>query len=68
MTTRPLPPSVRLTCQNCGSEMIRVVADGLLISDGGAIIKPGYEQCCANCGAVHGSGTILHIYFAERRR
>jgi len=59
MTTTPLRPVLRFTCSGCGSEMIRVVADGLLIGDGFAVVQGGYVQACGSCGREHKPGEVI---------
>jgi len=66
MTTTPPRPVLFFTCQACGAEMIRVVADGLLISDGYAAVRDGYVQVCGSCGHGYKPGEV--IYFRRNER
>lgn len=69
MTPAAKRPTIRLTCPACDGEMIRAVADGLKFGDRGLVtVQKGYEQVCQHCGAVHGPGAILQMYFAEKIR
>jgi len=57
----PDRPLLRLTCQQCGGQMIRYVAYGLLISDGTAKIDDNFTQDCDKCGHSHQAGTVLRF-------
>ena len=66
MTTTPLRPVLHFTCQACGAEMLRVVADGLAIGDGYALVQVGYVQVCGACGREHKPGETIQFRRNER--
>ena len=64
--TTPLRPVLRFTCNGCAAEMIRVVADGLAIGDGYAVVQVGYVQACGCCGREHKPGETIQFRRNER--
>ena len=54
-------PLLILTCHACGSDMLRAIAAGLLLTDGAVVVAAGHSQQCAVCGHVHEAGSVIRM-------
>lgn len=55
---------LRLICNNCGQDIPRHTAGGLLIGNDSVQVKKDFIQVCTSCGHKHPPGDWLRFYMA----